>query len=654
MVSTAIRKTTALGLVMVLSFLAIISLVAVAEEPSLTDPMVSVTDTFAPFDDKNAYVGDTFNFTVAGYTLPVNNSNVSVSISIGPLPSDTMDWYSDLGKWVYLFTPLAAHVGVHDVVFNATATNTTGIWNASMVQITVWGSPMLKTGYTLPVFTEDTTVHWNLSAAFAPEMDQDGAGLTFGVGPEGFPAGWTFTPMTEDLKYTHWIVTPPANFNGWVHVNVTAEDTNEVGTNNIFNLTVAAVNDMPVIAGIMVGETLKVAETWNAGNTTVYDNKTAINLTVDEDASLMFMVHATDVDSEVTIAMTADAALYEVELTEYVNATNVTYTVPTNYTLTTVADANGVFWAELNVTDGALYSMVWVQVIVEAMNDAPVITAASSDIATAKQGVNFTFTATATDIDGDALTITWKDGTTTLGVNGTLIVSFDTVGNHTITVYVSDGVEEVMQSFNITVETAIPPNTAPGTPTVTTSAAEVTEGDKFTLTASATDADGDTLTYTWSVSPAVAGWSKTGASVVVTEKLAIGEYTFTVTVSDGKGGSSTGTVKVKIVEKDEATEFPWLIVVIVVAILLLIIIVIIIFVVKGGKKEEPIPAAPAEGEVPAEGEIPAEGEVPAEGEIPADGEVPPAEGEVPAEGEFPAPETPEGEVPAEPEPPQAA
>jgi hypothetical protein len=43
---TAIRKTTALGLVMVLSFLAIISLVAVAEEPSLTEPMVSVTDTF--------------------------------------------------------------------------------------------------------------------------------------------------------------------------------------------------------------------------------------------------------------------------------------------------------------------------------------------------------------------------------------------------------------------------------------------------------------------------------------------------------------------------------------------------------------------------------------------------------------------------------
>jgi hypothetical protein len=522
-----------------------------------------------------------------------------------------MTWNVTQGKWVYSFTfPVdPAYVGTHDVVFNATATNTTGIWNTTTTQITLWHPVMLKTGYTLPTFTEDTEVHWNLSAAFAPEMDQAGAALTFGVGPEGFPAGWTFTPMMDGV-YTHWIVTPPANFNGWVHVNVTAEDTNGVGTSNMFNLTVGAVNDAPVIEGIMVGDELKVPVTWNAGNMTVYDNKTAINLTVDEDASLMFMVHAMDVDSEITYAMTADAALYEVELTEYVNETNVTYTVPTNYTLTTVADANGVFWAELNVTDGTLYTTVWVQVMVEAVNDGPVISAADSDVETAKQGVNFTFTATATDIDSTDLNYTWKDGTAVIGYNATLVAAFETVGNHTITVVVSDGELTAEASFNITVETAIPPNTAPGTPTITPSKTKVTEGDKFTLTAAATDTDGDTLTYTWSVSPTVAGWPKTGATIQVTDKLAPGEYTFTVTVTDGKGGSSTQTVKVTIEEKEE-TEFPWLLVIVIVVILLIIIIIIVIFVMKGGKKEEPAPETPAEGEVPAEGETPAEGEVPA-------------------------------------------
>jgi hypothetical protein len=307
MVSTAIRKTTALGLVMVLSFMAIISLVAVAEEPSLTEPMVSVTDTFAPFDDKNAYVGDTFDFAVTGYAAPVNNSNVSVTIKIGPLAAAPMVWNGTLGKWLYSFTfPVdPAYVGTHDVVFNATATNTTGIWNTTTTQITLWHPVMLKTGYTLPTFTEDTTVHWNLSAAFAPEMDVTGAGLTFGVGPEGFPAGWTFTPMM-DGEYTHWVVTPPTNFNSWVHVNVTAEDTNGVGTYNHFILTVGAVNDAPVIEGIMVGDELKVPVTWNAGNMTVYDNKTAINLTVLEDEDLMFMVHAMDVDSDITIRARPD------------------------------------------------------------------------------------------------------------------------------------------------------------------------------------------------------------------------------------------------------------------------------------------------------------------------------------------------------------
>ncbi|MCU0799319.1 MAG: hypothetical protein MUC62_06565, partial [Candidatus Thermoplasmatota archaeon] len=536
--------------------------------------------------------------------------------------------------------------------------------------ITLWHPVMLKTGYTLPVFTEDTTVHWNLSAAFAPEMDQAGAALTFGVGPEGFPAGWTFTPMMDGV-YTHWVVTPPANFNGWAHVNVTAEDTNEVATNNIFNLTVVAVNDKPVIEGIMVGDVLKTPETWNAGNTTVYDNKTAINLTVDEDASIMLMVHATDIDSEITIAMTADAALYSLALTEYVNATNVTYTVPTNYTLTTVANANGVFWAELNVTDGTLYVVVWVQVIVDAVNDAPTATEAWEMTYARKTGEEINLTLSdIEDIDGDNVIVMWY-------IDGTVVpdwsmiyfrYAWTTAGTYNVSAKITDGTETIDISYFLVIVTLA--NTGP---TITLVQAlpkgmtdldainfllkgEVEEGTDVVLTCTASDVDGDILTYTWTnnVNPS---WKATGANVIVPASvLEVGKsYTFTCVVSDGSLLDSDTSKAIKIVEKDEEEEVSLVIlvtpcIILVVALgIPIVLVVIVIVLVKRSKKKTEVLVAP-EGEAP-----PVEGEAPVEGQIPLDGESPPVEGGVPpAEGEVPAPETPEGEVPAEPEPPQAA
>jgi hypothetical protein len=57
----------------------------------------------------------------------------------------------------------------------------------------------------------------------------------------------------------------------------------------------------------MVGETLMTATTWNAGNTTVPDMVTAINLSLTEDTAFDIMVHATDIDSTaLTYVMTAD------------------------------------------------------------------------------------------------------------------------------------------------------------------------------------------------------------------------------------------------------------------------------------------------------------------------------------------------------------
>jgi len=64
----------------------------------------------------------------------------------------------------------------------------------------------------------------------------------------------------------------------------------------------------------------------------------------------------------------------------------------------------------------------------------------------------------------------------------------------------------------------------------------------FTLNGSgSSDPDGDPLTYRWN-----AGGTVVGTTATVTLKRAVGTYTFTLTVSDGRGGTSTDQVTVAL------------------------------------------------------------------------------------------------------------
>lgn len=60
----------------------------------------------------------------------------------------------------------------------------------------------------------------------------------------------------------------------------------------------------------------------------------------------------------------------------------------------------------------------------------------------------------------------------------------------------------------------------------------------FTYNAAATDADGDALTFAWNI----AGNARTGAAVQAGAFSNGGAGQATVTVTDGKGGSTTGSV----------------------------------------------------------------------------------------------------------------
>lgn len=61
----------------------------------------------------------------------------------------------------------------------------------------------------------------------------------------------------------------------------------------------------------------------------------------------------------------------------------------------------------------------------------------------------------------------------------------------------------------------------------------------YTFNASATDQDGDSLSFSWDI----AGISRTGSTAQVGPFSSGGTGTATVTVSDGKGGTTTGSVQ---------------------------------------------------------------------------------------------------------------
>ena len=135
-------------------------------------------------------------------------------------------------------------------------------------------------------------------------------------------------------------------------------------------------------------------------------------------------------------------------------------------------------------------------------NTAPSIT--STGVTASTEGAVYTYTLAATDADGDTLTLTaltipaWLSFDAASGALSGTPAAAD-VGQHAVTLSVSDGTDSVSQSFTIVVDAAVVPNTAPS---ITSSeVTTATEGTAYTYTLTATDADGDTLSLSATTLP---------------------------------------------------------------------------------------------------------------------------------------------------------
>ena len=240
-------------------------------------------------------------------------------------------------------------------------------------------------------------------------------------------------------------------------ITVTTED----GTIKDITITITGTNDTPI----------------------AYSDTTVVN----EDTSVVIDVLAndTDVDSDALIVTSATAA-------------NGTVTINDDGTLTYQGnqDFNGTDIITYTVSDGELTDTTIVTVDINAVNDQTTVTN-STIIVVEDAIVLIDFTANATDIDGDTLTVTQAtvaNGTVTINADGTLTYQGDQDfnGTDTITYTITDG--EFESTATVTVDVvAVNDQT-----TATNSTAIVDEDGAvlIDLIANATDIDGDALTIT--------------------------------------------------------------------------------------------------------------------------------------------------------------
>ncbi len=216
-------------------------------------------------------------------------------------------------------------------------------------------------------------------------------------------------------------------------------------------------------------------------------------------------------------------------------------------------DDVGMNTVTLRVFDGIVNVDQTFQVRVINYNDSPLFT--SAPVTSTDQNALYTYTAMATDPDGDVLTysapimpawLTFDAGTHVL--SGT--PSNDDVGDNNVTLRVSDGTIEVDQVFTITVNDV---NDAPvftSTPII-----QIDQNSPYSYTVTADDPDGDVLIYSAVQKPA---WLNFGPSTHILSGTAsgtdIGFHNVTLRITDGTVEVDQ-VFQVEVIDINDAPQF---------------------------------------------------------------------------------------------------
>jgi large repetitive protein len=434
----------------------------------------------------------------------------------------------------YTYTPANNYNGTDS--FNVTVSDGHGGVVTQVVAVTlapVNDAPVTAAPIANQSLAEDTALTFTIPAGTFSDVDNATLALTATLSDGSpLPAWIVFNSTTGTFSST-----PPPNFNGAIDIIVTATDTGLLSTTSAFTLTITPVNDAPVI-------TVAIADQ-----------------SVAEDTAFTFAVPAgtfTDVETA-TLALTAtlgDGSPLPAWLTFNTTTGQFSGTPP--------LDFHGIINLKVTATDaGNLSVSSPFMLTVTPVNDVPIAPTAQSittneDVATAAIAIG------ATDADHDPLSYSIKAGAgPSLGTvtfnpaagTFTYTPASNANGPDNFTILVTDGQSAAIEQVVSVVVNPI--NDVP----VTAATGSTTGDEDTTLTGTviATDADGDALIF--AIANSVPGSTVhgvtaidavTGAYTYTPDANFHGSDTFTVTVSDGHGGTAAQVVTVNVNSVEDA------------------------------------------------------------------------------------------------------
>ena len=214
-----------------------------------------------------------------------------------------------------------------------------------------------------------------------------------------------------------------------------------------------------------------------------------------------------------------------------------------------MADAGTYADIVISVTDGAFTaSLPAFSITVNELNSAPNISGTPNDRAIV--GNNYTFTPTASDPDGDAITFSvqnapsWSAFDTSTGTLSGTPQSGDVGDFQNIVISVTDGSDaNTLPAFSITVEAMNSPPTISGTP-----GSQAVVGQVYGFTPTAADADGDALTFSVQNRPSWLFLNQTTGTLTGTPQSGdIGSHEqIVLTVSDGTASASLAAFSIEV------------------------------------------------------------------------------------------------------------
>ncbi|MDH5517172.1 MAG: putative Ig domain-containing protein, partial [Gammaproteobacteria bacterium] len=424
--------------------------------------------------------------TAYSYTLTATDADTSDTLTYSaPLLPDWLTF--DPGTSVLSGTPLNTNVGEHAVTLRV-FDGTVNVDQSFTITVSNTNDAPVISSVAITAATQDLAYSYSFSASDVDATDT----LTYSV-QTVLPTWLSFDDSTAVLSGT------PLNADVGNHAVTLRVSDGTVNVDQSFTITVNNTNDAPVISSTS-------------------------NNVATEDLAYSYTFSATDADLD---ALTYSAPLLPGWL-DFDPGTGVLSGSPLN------ADV-GDHTVTLRVTDGTVNVDQSFTITVSNTNDAPFIDSVAIISATQDQPYSYTFSASDVDV-ADTLTYsalavlpTWLNFDASTGVlSGT--PSNDDVGDHTVTLRVSDGSVNVDQGFSITVN-----NTNDAPVISSTAITTATEDAAYSYTFTATDADaGDTLIYT---APLLPGWlvfdSGTGILSGTPDNTHVGEHSITLRVFDG-------------------------------------------------------------------------------------------------------------------------